>query len=263
MTDREQNWTEHLSELRVRILWVLTAFVTTLIIGLVFARPIIHFLKEDILEGALGEQLELNIFSPGEALSIYMQFAFVVAVTLTLPVALYQAWCFVQPGLMPRERKATLSYIPLAVILFLLGLCFGYYWIFPFLLRFMSSLSASLGATETYGMYEFFRFLFRVVFPIAFLFELPVLILFLTRLRILKPDLLRKGRRFAYLVLVVVAALVTPPDFVSNILVTLPLILLYEFSILLSARIYRRMKAEEEAEERRWAEKEGRLPSSD
>ncbi|MDA8354272.1 MAG: twin-arginine translocase subunit TatC [Firmicutes bacterium] len=256
MSGDQQHWTKHLNEMRSRMLIVFGAFVIMLMVGFFFAKPIIEFMKEDILQGNLKETLELHIFSPGEALSIYMQFAFVVAVTFTMPIALYQAWQFVRPGLTPREQKATLSYIPFAAGLFILGLFFGYFWVFPFLLNFMFVLTSSLGATETYGMYEFFRFLFRVVFPIALLFELPVVILFLTRIRILNPDLLRKARRFAYLLMVVLAAFVTPPDFVSNVLVAIPLILLYEVSIWLSSRVYRRIQEEDEEWERTWQERE-------
>ncbi|PTX58835.1 sec-independent protein translocase protein TatC [Melghirimyces profundicolus] len=256
MSGDQKHWTEHLNELRNRILVTLAVFVVMLMVGFLFAKPIIDFIKMDVLQGNLAKTLELHVFSPGEALSIYMQFAFVVALTGTLPVALFQAWRFVQPGLTQKEQKATLSYIPLAVILFTTGLFFGYFWIFPFLLNFMFALTSSLGATETYGFYEFVRFMFRVVVPIAVLFELPVVILFLTRIRLLNPEILRKSRRFAYLVLVVLAALVTPPDFVSNVLVTLPLILLYEMSIWLSARVYRRIQAEDEELERYWRERE-------
>ncbi|QKG85409.1 twin-arginine translocase subunit TatC [Kroppenstedtia pulmonis] len=256
MSEEDKYWMEHLTELRRRLIWVLITFVLTLVIGFLFAKPMIDFLKTDLLDGTLGRTMELNIFSPGEALSIFMQFAFVVAFTITLPVALFQLWRFVQPGLTSSEQKATLTYIPFAVVLFLIGLFFGYYWIFPFLLQFMSKLTTTLGATETYGMYEFFRFMFRIVLPIAFLFELPVLIMFLTRIRLLRPDLLRKGRRYAYLGMVILAALVTPPDLISNILVSIPLIFLYEVSILLSTRVYHKMIREEAAREASWQEQE-------
>ncbi|MFD1427039.1 sec-independent protein translocase protein TatC [Kroppenstedtia sanguinis] len=256
MSGGEKHWTEHLGELRNRILVTLATFIIMLIVGFLFAQPMIQFMKEDLLQGSLKETLQLHIFSPGEALAIYMQFAFVVGVTFTLPIALYQAWSFVRPGLTSREQRATLRYIPFAAFLFILGLLFGYCWIFPFLLNFMFKLTSSLGATETYGMYEFFRFMFRIVFPIAVLFEMPVIILFLTRIRVLNPNLLRKGRRFAYLLMVVLAALLTPPDFVSNILVSIPLILLYEVSIWLSARVYKQIEMEDEEWERKWREQE-------
>lgn len=261
MTDREQRWTEHLGEMRKRILLVLMFFVLFLIVGFVCAKPIIDWIKADILNSSMGRNLELHIFSPAESLSIFMNFAFVVSLVLTSPVALFQAWRFVQPGLTSKEQRATLRYIPLSVVLLILGLLFGYFLVLPFIIGFLSTLTTSLGATETYGMYEFFRFMFRIVIPIGLLFELPVIILFLTRIRILNPELLKKGRKFAYLAMVVLAALITPPDFVSNILVAIPLIGLYEVSILFSMRLYQKMKAEEEAYEAAWREKEAASPS--
>jgi sec-independent protein translocase protein TatC len=260
MEDKEKRWTEHLAEMRTRILWVFAFFILFLIVGFACAQPVIHWMKADILSGAMGRNLDLHIFSPGETLSIFMQFAFVVSLVLTSPVALYQAWRFVQPGLTKQEQRVTLRYIPFSVLLLIGGLFFGYFLIFPFVIQFLTMLTASLGATETYGMYEFFRFLFRIVVPIGLLFELPVLILFLTRLRIINPDLLKRGRKFAYLAMVILAAMITPPDFISNILVAIPLIGLYEASLLLSMRTYRKMKAEEEAYERSWEVRE-RVPT--
>lgn len=96
-----------------------------------------------------------------------------------------------------------------------------------------------------YGISQYFGFMFRLVLPTGIVFELPVIVMFLTRIRILTPGLLRKFRRYAYVLLVVVAAMITPPDFVSNILVAIPLILLYEASIWLSNRVYRKVAAED------------------
>ncbi|SFS90592.1 twin-arginine translocase subunit TatC [Marininema halotolerans] len=256
MSDKYQNWTTHLGELRIRIMVVLAIFVVTLGIGFYYAQPIIDWVIHDILSGTLKRRVELHVFSPGESLSIYMQFAFLLAVIFTLPVGLYQLWRFVSPGLTVKEQRATLRYIPLAVLLFTGGLVFAYYLIIPFILHFMTILTSRLGAQETYGMYEFFRFIFRILFPVALLFELPVIILFLTRLRILNPDLLRRGRRYAWLAMVILSSLITPPDFISNILVSIPLILLYEASIFLAVRVAKQMAIEDAAQEREWREED-------
>ncbi|SDX54504.1 sec-independent protein translocase protein TatC [Marininema mesophilum] len=263
MSDKHQNWMAHLGELRIRIMVVLAIFVVSLAIGFYFAQPIIDWMLKDILSGSLEKRVKLHVFSPGESLSIYMQFAFLLAVILTLPVGLYQLWRFVSPGLTVKEQKATLRYIPLAMILFTGGLAFAYYLIIPFILHFMTALTERLGAQETYGMYEFFRFIFRILFPIALLFELPVLILFLTRLRVLNPDLLRRGRRYAWLAMVILSSLITPPDFVSNILVSIPLILLYEVSIFLADRVSKQLVIEDAAVEKRWREEDQEWSSFD
>lgn len=245
MDDEKQHWTQHIKELRLRVIWVTVTFFLALIVGFIFAHDVIQWMKQE----PLAENVEMHNFSPGEPLRIYMQFAMLIAVVITLPVAFYQAWAFIRPGLTPKERRSTLMYIPLAIVLLICGLLFGYYIIFPFILNFMSVLTQSLGATETYGMFQYFSFMFRIVVPITFLFELPVVVLFLTRIGILKPDLLRKGRRYAYLGLVILAAVLTPPDLVSNILVAIPLIVLYEISILLSDWTTRRMNKQKQMEE--------------
>lgn len=243
MDDQTQPLTEHLAELRKRIIWVLMFFFVFLVVGFLYAGPIVEWLKKDA-----PANISFHIFSPGDAFRIYMGSAFLIAVVFTLPVALYHIWKFVEPGLRPRERHVTLSYIPLAILLFVSGLLFAYKVIFPYVIRFSANLTKSLGAQETYGLYDYFRFMFNIVFPIALLFELPILVMFLTRLSIITPAFLQKARRFAYLALVVFSTLISPPDFVSNILIALPMIVLYEISVIICMWVYRRMQREAEAE---------------
>ncbi|MCS1352116.1 twin-arginine translocase subunit TatC [Mechercharimyces sp. CAU 1602] len=250
MTEQNQTALDHFVELRSRILWVLGTFIVSMGLGIYLAGPIIQwFKKRPSLEG-----FSFHIFNPMDPLTVIMQFAFVIAFCLTLPVLLYQIWKFVKPGLLPHEQRATLVYIPIAVLLFALGLSFGLFIVFPYLIMFMETLNGVLGAEMTYGIYEVFSFMFRICFPMALLFELPIIVLFFTRLRILRPSMLRKGRRFAYVALVVVAAMITPPDFISNILVAIPLFLLYEISIALCAWLDRRLIRLDEERERMWEE---------
>ncbi|PRX39628.1 sec-independent protein translocase protein TatC [Planifilum fimeticola] len=249
MEDKTQPVTEHLGELRRRLIWVIVVFVLGLVVGFVFAADFVHWLKQQ-----MPANVTMHVFSPAEPLRVYMMFAFVISAVITLPVAFYQLWAFVKPGLTKTEQRITLTYIPFAVILFCLGLLFGFYVIFPYLIRFMTGLSAALGTTETFGIYRYFGFMFNIVFPLGLFFELPLVILFLTRLRILRPDLLRRGRRAAYLGMVILAAVITPPDLVSNILVSIPLILLYEISLFLCTWLYRRIQKEDEAREKTWLE---------
>jgi sec-independent protein translocase protein TatC len=243
MDDQTQPLTEHLAELRKRIIWVLIFFFIFLVVGFLYAGSIIEWVKKDV-----PDNISFHIFSPGEAFRIYMGSAFLIAVIFTLPVALWHIWRFVEPGLRPRERQVTLSYIPLAILLFFGGLLFAYKVIFPYVIGFSANLTRELGAQETYGLYDYFRFMFNIVFPIAFLFELPILVMFLTRLSIITPAFLQKARRFAYLALVVFSTLISPPDIVTNILIALPMIVLYEISVVICIWVYRRMQREAEVE---------------
>jgi sec-independent protein translocase protein TatC len=138
-----------------------------------------------------------------------------------------------------------LIYIPVSLGLFLTGVAFGYFVIFPYILDFLVLLGGQMGLQENFSVQYAFSFLFGVILPLALFFELPVITLFLTRIRLVTPDLLRKVRRYAYLGLVIVAALITPPEPIANILVSIPLILLYEVSISISTILSRRMERED------------------
>lgn len=243
---REMTMVEHLTELRKRIIWVLVVFVIALVAGLFFAGPVISYMKENPLAGGVP----LKSFHPSDALAVYMQFAFLIGLIVTLPVGLFHIWRFVSPGLRAEERRVTLYFIPAAFFLFLIGILFGYYIVFPMVMQFMANITMEIQADPNYGIAQYFSFLFNMVIPFGILFELPIVVMFLTRLRILNPMRLAKIRRIAYFVLVVIAVTVTPPDMVSDILVTIPLLILYELSIWLSQLVYRRQLKEDEEWER-------------
>lgn len=233
---------EHLSELRQRIIWVLIVFVLTMIGGLFVAGPVIRYLQNSPLAGSIP----LKSFHPSDVLGIYMQFSFLIGLVATLPVALFHIWRFVSPGLRPNERKVTLVFIPFAFFLFLSGIAFGYFVVFPMAMGFVVGVAGTIEIDPNYGISQYFSFLFNMVIPFGVLFELPILVMFLTRLRILNPMRLSKVRRFAYFGLAVIGVTLTPPDFISDFLVTVPLILLYEISIWLSRIVYRKQLQEDE-----------------
>ncbi|RCX20500.1 sec-independent protein translocase protein TatC [Fontibacillus phaseoli] len=231
---------DHLSELRRRLFYVLSVFVLVLVAAFFVVDPIYHYLTVNALSGV---RIELNAFSFWDGVGVYMKIAMVVALGITLPFTLYQVWAFVSPGLKPAEQKATLKYIPFVFICFLAGLAFGYFVVFPLAMSFTGSLNKQLGLIETYGMADYFKFLLNIVLPISLLFELPLVILFLTQLRILNPIRLKKMRRVAYFILVVISVMITPADFFSAFLVLIPLVLLYELSVMLSKRVYKKQLA--------------------
>jgi sec-independent protein translocase protein TatC len=228
----------HIQELRRRIMWILFVFVISIVGGLICAGPFIKLLKTL----PPTNQISWQVFSPWDALRIYMNFGLLIALMFTLPVILYHLWAFMKPGLRDIERKAIILYIPSVFFLFILGVAFGYFVVFPFAFYFTSMISQSLEINELYGVSQYFSFMFNIVIPISILFELPVVVMFLTKIRILNPRLLRKFRRFAYFILVVLSTIITPPDAISAIIVAIPLLLLYEVSVLLSSAIYRKQQ---------------------
>ncbi|NGQ96071.1 twin-arginine translocase subunit TatC [Brevibacillus sp. SYP-B805] len=238
---QEMTVVEHLAELRRRIIWVLVVFLFSMGIGLYYAGDVIEYLKASPLAGGVP----LKSFDPSDVLRVYMQFSFVIGLIITLPVALFHMWRFVSPGLRPQEKRVTLSFIPAAFFLFLIGLAFGYFVVFPMIMQFMTGIAMGIQIDPNYGIAQYFGFLFNMVIPFGFLFELPILVIFLTRLRILNPMRLAKMRRFAYFGLTVVAVTLTPPEILSDIMVTIPLLLLYEMSIWLSRMVYRKQLQED------------------
>ena len=241
MEQKEMSVYDHIGELRRRIIITLIFFSFALVGGFFLATPLITFLQN----APTAQDLPMNAFKLTDPIRIYMTFAFASALLLVFPVILYQIWAFISPGLQERERKATLAYIPVAFFLFLLGLSFSYFILFPFMVQFMGSIAEQLNITEQYGINEYFTFLFQVTIPFGILFQFPVVIMFLTRLGIVTPDLLRKIRKIAYFVLLVIAGFITPPELVSHLMVTVPLLLLYEFSILVSQVGYKKAQAAE------------------
>lgn len=234
---------EHLGELRRRVIYILIVLVVTMVGGLLVADPIFAY----IISTKEASQITLHAFSLWDAIGYYMKIAFVVALVVTLPFTLYQLWAFVSPGLREVERKATLRYIPFVFVMFVIGLAFAYFVVFPLAFNFTTNMTRHLGLQETYGISQYFSFLLNILIPISLLFELPIVIMFLTRIRILNPKRLRKMRRVAYFALIFIGVTITPPDLISDSLVAIPLILLYEFSVFLSTAVYRKQLEEDRA----------------
>ncbi|MEN0642538.1 twin-arginine translocase subunit TatC [Alkalicoccobacillus gibsonii] len=247
MKQQDMSIWAHLEELRRRLFVVLAFFIVALIIGFFISSPLITLLQQT----PEAKDLPMNAFKMTDPLRIFMTFTFAIGLVLIFPVVLYQLWAFVKPGLHEKEQKATLAYIPIAFVLFLVGVAFAYFVLFPFILSFMSTMADRLNITEQYGINEYFAFLFQLILPFGALFQLPVVVMFLTRIGLLTPDFLRTIRKYAYFVLLVIAGFITPPDLFSHLMVTVPLLLLYEFSIWLSKLTYRKYKLTEDVADKK------------
>lgn len=242
MEDKELQLLDHLEELRKRIIISVVAFVVFFIVGFVYAIDIYKWFAKSI-------DMKLAVLGPSDILWIYFMLATVVAIACTIPVVAMQIWLFVKPALKPKERKATLTYVPALFLLFIAGLAFGYFVIFPMILQFLIELGQDLFLAN-FTAERYFRFMLNMTLPFGVLFELPVVIMFLTSLGIINPYILSTVRKYAYFILVVIAVVITPPDFMSDFLVTIPLLVLYEISITLSKIVYgKRLKRQREEEE--------------
>ena len=241
MIDREMTVYDHIGELRKRLMIIAGFFVVSTIGGFFLAEPIIVYLQQS----DEAQLFALHAFRPTDAIKIFMQFAFLIAFIITFPVTLYQLWAFISPGLYEKERRVTLSYIPISLLLFLSGLAFSYYILFPFVLNFMNRLAERLDINQVIGVNEYFQFLFQLTIPFGILFQMPVVVMFLTRLGIVTPQFLVKARKYSYFILLVIAAFITPPELLSHLMVTVPLLILYEISLVISRFAYRKAKIAE------------------
>lgn len=228
--------TEHIGELRGRIIRIAVVLFLTLIGGLIVAQYVIAYLKSV----PPASEITWNAFNPWDGIRIYMNVAFVIAFVITLPFALIQLWGFAKPGLKEAERNATLRYIPFILIMLLIGLSFSYFVVFPSVSHFMFRMNSELGLTATYGIGQYFSFMFNLILPVTVAFQLPTVVLFLTKLRLLNPAKMGKMRRYAYFALVVIATMISPPELVSHLMVAVPLLVLYEVSVVVSKYIYRK-----------------------
>ncbi|MFV8826232.1 twin-arginine translocase subunit TatC [Alkalihalobacterium sp. APHAB7] len=234
MEKEEMQLVDHLTELRKRIIVTFVIFLIALIGAFVFVKDIYQYLVKD-LDGKLA------LLGPGDILWVYMMLAAVVALAVTIPVAAYQVWKFIKPALKKEEQRATLMFIPGLFFLFIGGISFGYFVLFPLVLSFLLNIAGD--QFETFFTAErYFQFMLHLTLPFGFLFEMPAVVMFLTKLGIVNPEKLVKGRKFAYFILIVVSVLITPPDFISDVLVIIPLLILYEISITLSKIVYRKSK---------------------
>ncbi|BBH23623.1 Sec-independent protein translocase protein TatCy [Paenibacillus baekrokdamisoli] len=234
MQPNQMSLVDHLGEIRKRLIWILLAMAVAMIAGFIVAKPILRYFKS--VEPASG--IEWNAFTPWDGLRVYMQAAFLLSFVVTGPLTLYHLWAFAKPGLDVPEQKAALRYIPYSAALFAIGLSFSYFIVFPLTFKFTSSFNESLELKDVYGITQYFSFMFNILLPISLLFEMPLIIMFLTRLRLLNPALLKKTRRYAYMAQLLISTLITPPDVISVLIVAIPLIVLYEISVVLSGYVH-------------------------
>lgn len=227
--DKQVSLVQHLAELRVRLLLSLGFFLVSFLVSLFLAGPLYAFVTSQF-------EQKLLVLGPNDILWIYIQLASVTAVTFSLPFVTYQVWAFVRPGLTSREAKVLLAYVPAVFLCFLAGLAFGFFWVTPSLLQVLLGLGENLFATQLTAT-NYLVFVLHTTLPLAVLFELPVVVAFLTSLGLLSSSWLKTYRRYAYFGLIVLAVLLTPADLISDLVMSLPLILLYELSISLSTLI--------------------------
>ena len=164
---------------------------------------------------------------------------------ISFPYVLYQLWSFISPGLKPSERKNSRGFIVIASLLFFIGVLFGYYIITPLSINFLANYQISEQISNEFDISSVIALVRSSSLASGFVFELPILIYFLTKVGLVTPQFLRKYRKFALVIVLVLSAVITPPDIASQVIVAIPILLLYQVSIYISAIVVRNQKRKE------------------
>lgn len=223
---------DHLIELRTRLLRSFIALALAFAVGLYFARPIFGLLMQPLLHAGQTKLIYTSLF---EAFFSQMKVAFFFASMIAFPVAVTQMWRFVAPGLYQHEKDAFLPFLLLSPVLFGLGAALAYFVAMPIALHFLLSFQGNnSGVTQEAlpGVGNYLNFVTTFLFGFGAAFQLPVLLLILERAGIVTRQQLVGGRRYAMVASTAVAAILTPPDVVSMLLLAVPLVLLYEFALI-------------------------------
>ena len=229
--DQTMPLSEHLRELRNRLFVCLAALLAATLAGLHFAPDIVELL----LDIGRSYRYRFVYIAPQELLLQYVSTALICGLCAAVPVLFYEVWAFIQPGLRRQEKALFLFAMVFGLLCFCGGVYFAFRIMLPFMLYFLIGLSGSSSASASISVQSYISFLTTVFLIFGVVFELPVVSVLLNRLGILKVQWMRKGRRVAIVAVFFVAALITPPDVVSQIMVAIPMVALYELSILLCA----------------------------
>ena len=226
MDERALPITQHLTELRNRLAWVVGAMLIAAGLSFNFAEEIFGYLLAPATD-ALGEKgSQLQAIAPTEIFFTYIKCALLSGFVLTLPITFYQLWSFVAPGLYDNERKAVMPFVFFSTALFAGGAIFGYSTVFPIVFQFFNSWDNEW-VVSAWTMSEVFSLTTRLFLAFGVAFELPLFVFFLSITGILTARQLFAGTPYAVLIVFVLGALLTPPDFVSQLFLAVPMVFLY------------------------------------
>lgn len=251
----------HLDELRKHIIRSIIAIVVLAIVAflnreIIFDQIILapsdtNFIsnramcwlgKQISIESLCFEAMKLDIINinmSGQFMT-HMYISAVAGFILAFPYILWEIYRFVQPAMKEKEQKYSRGGILISTFLFLIGILFSYFVIVPLTVNFLGTYSVSESVHNQISLSSYISTVVSLTFSVGVVFELPILIYFLTKIGIVTPDYLKKNRRYMYVIILIIAAIITPPDVFSQTMVAIPLTALYEVSIVVARRVYRK-----------------------
>lgn len=265
--EAEMSFFDHLEVLR----WHLVRSAIAVIVFMILAFTFYDFIFDQIIMGPkhpdfwtyrmmckIGEMLNIPGFCvtevPGIIINTQMAGQFImqinssliIAVVMGFPYLLYEVWLFVKPALTDIERKSATGFVFYATVLFILGILFGYYMVTPLAINFLANYSISDDISNTITIDNYLSFVATLTLGCGIVFELPIVVYILSKIGILTPEFMRSSRRYAVVVILLIAAIITPtPDIITMLTVSFPMFLLYELSIVVASRVHKRRMREE------------------
>jgi len=222
--------TEHLEELRSRII--------KSVIFIIIASCLFYKFTPTLLAQLVKPVGNLVFIAPQEAFITNIKIAFIGGLFLALPFVLYQVWRFVWTGLKRKEKKYSLIFGPISFIFFILGSAFGYFIIIPIGIKFLLSFATDF-VRPMISINKYVSFVGTLTFCFAVIFQLPLISLFFTKIGLVTPAILSSKRKHAIVAIFILAAFLTPPDMITQMLMAVPLLVLYEIGIIFSKIAYR------------------------
>jgi sec-independent protein translocase protein TatC len=265
-TEKVMSFWDHLEELRWHIVRSVIAVLVLAVIAflnrsIVFDKIILAPSTSDFFTNRafckLGELINvsslciknlhlqiINISMSGQFMT-HLYISTVAGFILAFPYILYEIWRFIKPALYDKEQKYSKGIVFISSLLFLSGVLFSYFIIVPLTVNFLGNYQVSQQVLNQVSLNSYINTVVSVTFGVSVSFELPILVYFFTKVGLLTPDFLIKNRKYMFVVLLILAAIITPPDMFSQILVVIPLMVLYELSIMVSKRVYKNVLEEE------------------
>jgi len=263
--EKVMSFWDHLEELRWHIMRSLIAVMVLAVIAFLNRKIVFDYIilapsSSDFITNRLlckfGELVHvtaiciknlhlqiININMSGQFLT-HMYISTVAGFILAFPYILWEIWRFVRPALYDKEQKYSKGAVFVSSFLFLSGVLFSYFLIVPLTVNFLGNYQVSDQVVNQVSLNSYINTVVSVTFAVGVVFELPILVYFLTKIGILTPDFLTKNRKYMFVVLLILAAIITPPDMFSQIMVVIPLMGLYEVSIKVSKRVYKKIQEE-------------------